>query len=155
MPVACCADRELMNNTSKGGHKRLIGEQDQTAGVLRVLAEYCHAIDACDRDRIEACFSPDAIFVTPDGRVTTGAASIADRLAANAHTGYLHLTCNAVITEGHRPEECESASAFVVIGSDGRVSLFGHYTDLLRLGASGNWEIASRSIEYDYRQAAS
>jgi ketosteroid isomerase-like protein len=125
----------------------------QAIGAL--LVRYVHALDRRDWAAVAQCFSPDAVFIHPGGRVEgpdgiVGRARAAlDPLDASQHL----LGSLLVNVDG---DTAEATSYFhaqhVRAGASGGdlYVIAGTYRDRLRRGAAG-WVIVERGQEYSWR----
>jgi ketosteroid isomerase-like protein len=149
-----------MVEDGEGGGQRAAADDDVRTAIDRqaasdLLVRYVHALDNRDWAVVEQCFTPDAVFIHPGGRVE-GAAGIVGRAQAALEPldGSQHLLGSvSVAVDG---DAAQATSYFhaqhVRVGAPGGdlYVIAGTYRDRLRRTAAG-WAIFERAQEYTWR----
>ena len=118
--------------------------------MIRLLYDYCDAVDANATADIVMLFTADAVFDFGYGRIFTGTAELTqlfrglDGYAATSH----HLSNVVVDFVGPDTARCRSrVYAFHrAAGSGEPVQLWGRYADVVTRGPDGRWTIAQRRL---------
>jgi ketosteroid isomerase-like protein len=149
-----------MVEESDGGDQRAVADDDVRTVIDRqavsdLLVRYVHALDNRDWAVVEQCFTADAVFIHPGGRVE-GAAAIVSRAQAALEPldGSQHLLGSVSVTVDGDAAQATSYfhAQHIRVGAPGGglYVIAGTYRDRLCRTAAG-WAIFERAQEYSWR----
>jgi hypothetical protein len=134
------------------------GSPEETAAIVDLMYEYCHALDSCEPERGVDCFTPYGVWEARllDGSVINGHSfagqaellgyfrRIAERNPSGAQ---LHILANPRVTITGDTAVAQSYFTTLVKGESGpTVGSMGRYADRVVRTDDGLWRFAERII---------
>lgn len=121
----------------------------------KAIQKYAAAADSTDVELFLDAFTPDGVWIRPDGQVVRGHEELRAVYLARPAGGFsLHLVSNIIVRVADA-ENATATSATVVLKAGPPVELplklvpsvmLGHCDDVLRRCDDGQWRIARRQV---------
>jgi hypothetical protein len=122
---------------------------DDRLALHELYARYAYAFDGADGDVWSALFTPDGVFVLPDGTAVSGTDELRKFVVARSDDapGMRHLMTNILLDESGDGALGRAYFLAFRLGGDGQFRLrnFGRYEDEF-VRAGGGWLIRSRRV---------